>query len=341
MNIIDSRLGRFVLQVALVVAIVGANCASELLADDHAPVVPGYQRFAEVDEFTLAEHGALLLNELNCMACHEGSFSWAMKPKQAPILTDIGSRVFPEYLARFISDPHASKPGTTMPNLLAGKSAEEKSEIAEAISHFLASTGEVTKRGVGAESIKRGETLFHSIGCVACHDPQNSDAHIATSIPLGNLDEKYSVDGLESFIKNPLHVRPSGRMPQFNLNDKEAHQIAAYLLKDVALESRTNFAYYEGRWERLPNFDQLQPKSTGLASGFELFVGDREDEFGIVFTGYWTTGKNAKFRFQVGSDDGSRLIIDGQTVVDNDGTHGMSPKNSRSRNRSRHSRSSP
>ena len=322
MNIIVSQQARFTLCVALIVTFFGFG-SEGLFADDHAPVVPGYQRFAEVEEFTQAQHGMLLLNELNCLACHQGESSWAMKPKQAPILTDVGDRVLPEYFASFIRDPHAAKPGTTMPNLLVGKSDAEKSEIAETIGHFLASTGTTDKQGVSAAAIKKGETLFHTIGCVACHDPQKEDAHIETSIPLGDLGAKYTVPGLVSFLKNPLHVRPSGRMPQFNLAAGEAQRIAAYLLRDAVVESKTSFAYYEGNWERIPNFDQLEPKSIGIANGFELLVGDKNDGFGIVFTGYWKTTKNAKFKFRIGSDDGSRLIIDGRTIVTNDNLHGL------------------
>ncbi len=322
MNIIPTKLASDA--YALSAAIVILLCLStSVAADDHAPIVPGYQRFAEVEEFTNADHGQLLLNELNCMSCHQGESSWSMKPKQAPILTDVGSRVFPEHFARFISDPHTSKPGTTMPNVLAGKSDREKSEIAETIAHFLASSGEASKQGVSAAAIQQGEKLYHEIGCVACHDPQNKDVHIETSIPLGDLGTKYTVSGLTNFIKNPLHVRPSGRMPQFNLDATEASRIAAYLLRNAVVVSKTNFAYYEGSWEQLPDFDQLKPKSTGISNGFDLLVGDKKDNFGVVYTGYWITTKNAKYKFRLGSDDGSRLIIDGQTIVTNDGIHGM------------------
>ena len=323
MNITISRKqANFAFCVALIVAcFVFGN--TNAFADDHAPIVPGYQRFAEVEEFTQAQHGMLLLNELNCTSCHQGESSWALNPKQAPILTSVGERVLPEYFASFISDPHAIKPGTTMPNVLDGKTDAEKSEIAEAIGHFLASTGKANKQGVSAAAIRSGKTLFHTIGCVACHDPQNADNHIETSIPLGDLGEKYTVPGLVSFLKNPLHSRPSGRMPQFNLASGEAQKIAAYLIRDVAIESKTNFAYYEGNWEQIPDFDQLKPQKIGISNGFELSIGDKRDGYGIVFTGYWTTTKNAKYRFRLGSDDGSRLIIDGKTIVTNDNLHGL------------------
>ena len=320
MNITISQPASFAFCLALTFALIGCADAS---AGDHAPIIPGYQRFAEVEEFTPAQHGMLLLNELNCMSCHQGEPGWSIAPKQSPILTGVGDRVLPEYFARFISDPHVVKPGTTMPNVLAGKSEAERNEIAESIGHFLASTGKPNKLGVSADAIQMGETLFHTIGCVACHDPQNEDVHIETSIPLGDLTSKYTAPGLVSFLQNPLHVRPSGRMPQFNLAPGEAQRIAAYLLRDAVVASKTNFAYYEGDWERLPDFDQLEPKSTGISNGFELLLGDKKDGYGIVYTGYWKTTKNGKYKFRLGCEDGSRLIIDGQTIVTNDNLHGL------------------
>ena len=97
-------------------------------------------------------------------------------------------------------------------------------------------------------------------------------------------------------------------MPQFNLAGSEAQSIAAYLLRDVAIDSKINFAYYEGSWEELPDFDRLKPVSTGIAAGFETGVGPKKDHFGIVFTGYWTTTAESEYRFKLSSDDGSRLL---------------------------------
>ncbi len=289
--------------------------------NDTHPIVPGFERFLQVEEITDAERGMLLLNELNCASCHRSVSSWSVPPKQAPILTDVGSRILPEYFEAFLLDPHAVKPGTTMPRLLGDKSAADRKKIAESIAHFLASTGQAVKQNSSASFVTDGERLFHSIGCVACHDPQNVDVKIATSIPLNGLENKYALPGLTEFISNPLHARPSGRMPQFNLTGTEAQSLAAYLLRNVVVEAKINFAYYEGKWEKLPAFAELTPSTTGIASGFDVHVGPKNDSFGIVFTGYWQTEKNAKYRFRISSDDGSRLFIDGRSVVVNDGVH--------------------
>lgn len=293
------------------------------LENDGHPVVPGFERFANVETISDAERGMLLLNELNCMSCHQSDSSWSVLPKQAPILTDVGSRILPQYFESFLLDPQAIKPGTTMPKVLSGKPEAEQKKIAESIAHFLASTGQAIKQNSRASFVREGDRLFHSIGCVACHDPQNADVKIATSIPLGELENKFTLPALTEFIKNPLPVRPSGRMPQFNLAGNEAQSIAAYLLRDAVVESKINFACYEGNWDKLPDFSKLKPVSTGIADGFDMNVSPKNDHFGIVYTGYWETKKDAKYRFRISSDDGSKLMIDGQLMVVNDGVHGV------------------
>ena len=49
-------------------------------------------------------------------------------------------------------------------------------------------------------------------------------------MPLGRVHHKYNLDGLIAFLKDPLAVRPSGRMPQMQLTHWEAVDVASYLL---------------------------------------------------------------------------------------------------------------
>ena len=312
----------------LAVLICSLTSFSILSADDHEPVVPGYQRFKEVEDVPDHQKGTLLLNELNCTSCHAGESGWSIEPKQAPILSGIGNRLLPEFFESFVLDPHAAKPGTTMPNVLAGKTEQEKKQIAGSIGQFLASTGKTTHQSSNTALVNKGRKLYHAIGCVACHDPQNKDTHIATSVPLGDLEKKYSVAGLIKFIQNPQHTRPSSRMPQFKLYDQDAPAIASYLLRNVVIESKINFAYYEGTWDRIPDFDRLEPKDTGISGGFDVLVGKRKDNFAVVYSGFWQTTEKQTYKFRIGSDDGSKLIINGKTVVDNDGIHGVAFKES-------------
>jgi mono/diheme cytochrome c family protein len=145
----------------------------------------------------------------------------------------------------------------------------------------------------------------------------------AQIVPLGDLAAKYSVPSLSRFLLDPLQARPSGRMPSLNLTREEAGAIASYLLADlqVDLPKIVDFAYYEGNWEELPDFSRLEPVKRGQASGFDVTVGRRRDGYAIRFETQLELSSEGTYRFELVSDDGSALEIDGKPVVVNDGVH--------------------
>jgi hypothetical protein len=79
---------------------------------------------------------------------------------------------------------------------------------------------------------------------------------------------------------------------------------------------------YQGSWGALPQFADLKPVKTGVASDADLQAGSRGDAYALVFEGYLDVSKAGEYTFFTTSDDGSALHINGQPVVDNDGTHG-------------------
>ncbi|MBW3545248.1 MAG: T9SS type A sorting domain-containing protein, partial [Bacteroidetes bacterium] len=84
-----------------------------------------------------------------------------------------------------------------------------------------------------------------------------------------------------------------------------------------------SFAYYHGNWSVLPDFSTLEPVKTGNVESFTIKPSTREDYFGFVFSGYIKVETAGTYTFYTKSDDGSKLYIDGQQVVDNDGLHGL------------------
>ncbi|MCA9155389.1 MAG: c-type cytochrome, partial [Planctomycetales bacterium] len=240
----------------------------------------------------------------------------------APILDQVGQRVRPEYLRSYLADTHAAKPGATMPAMVRGVDEQTRRTQIEALTHFLASSGQPADSAPVRQSIASGENLFHSVGCVACHNPRDAKApKLATSVPLPELSAKYTIGSLAAFLQEPLAVRPAGRMPHLNLKAEEARDIAHYLLQDIHVEPNVAFEYYEGGWDNLPDFSTLKPKTTGKCSGFDVLAGERRDQFAMRFTAFLNLSRDGKYRFHLGSDDGSRLLIDGQQVVVNDGIH--------------------
>jgi mono/diheme cytochrome c family protein len=292
------------------------------------PIVPGVERLLGNGQSATPDRqataGRVLLTELNCVSCHAASGDAAsqLKAKPAPILDQVGGRVQRTWLEKYLVAPDATKAGTTMPDVLAGLSVDQRKADATALLHLLASTGQAAEAMGDTSAVKRGMKLFHEIGCVACHDPQGADVKpIAGSVPLGAIAEKYTLPTLIAFLKNPLAVRHGGRMPNLKLNDQQARDIACFFFRDVKIATNLSYAYYEGSWDNLPDLRSLKPVSTGLSSGFDIGVRKRNDNFALVFTGFLHIPTDGNFRFFIGSDDGSRLLISGEDVVVNDGIH--------------------
>jgi alpha-N-arabinofuranosidase len=80
--------------------------------------------------------------------------------------------------------------------------------------------------------------------------------------------------------------------------------------------------YFEGAWTSLPGFAALTPKRSLVVSEFALPEPNAGENFGVRYEGYIRIPADGSYTFGVTSDDGANLIIDGETVVDNDGLHG-------------------
>jgi cytochrome c2 len=242
-------------------------------ADIAAPFVAGFDRFARHGDVAPRVGGELLLTELNCTACH-ASDQERLAPKRGPKLDGVGNRLRRAWLRRFLSAPQQTKPGTTMPDVLGHLPANERALAASALVAFLASqqkpfpelraTGRVPvphefwKRG----DVEQGRELFHRVGCVACHEPDEDYdavpreasqldqlleqldpeelaemglagvARPVHSVPHADLPAKYTRRALTFFLLDPAATRSAGRMPSLKLMPIEAAHLAAYLLRE-------------------------------------------------------------------------------------------------------------
>ncbi len=217
-------------------------------ATDARPIVGGWEQHAKISPRLT---GNILVSELNCAACHASGHEW-LAPKGGPDLSEAGARMHPGHVQRFIADPPGTKPGTTMPDVLAHLPDTERQQAALALAQYLASLGKepLQFERPKADAIGRGKTLYHSVGCVACHSPETT---VAGAVPLGPLEEKYSLASLTTFLKDPLAARRGGRMPDLHLEHFEALDIASYLLRQqpAAMEVFTPDAKLAGRGKAL------------------------------------------------------------------------------------------
>ncbi|MEK6237865.1 MAG: PA14 domain-containing protein, partial [Planctomycetales bacterium] len=154
---------------------------------------------------------------------------------------------------------------------------------------------------------------------------------LATSVPLGNLNHKYTLPSLGQFLRDPHKVRASGRMPSLNLSGQDARDVAAFLLSDLKSVANVKYSYYEGNWNDNTDFIKLKPKATGGTAEINVKPKQRDNQFGLMFEGFLRIDQEGEYTFHIGSDDGSKLIINDKVVVNNGGTHPYQVKSGKTR----------
>lgn len=273
--------------------------------------------------------GEALLARLQCTACHDAPAETLarLKPLGAPDLARIGARAAPAGLRAWLAAPHA---GTSrMPDLLHGLTDSERAEAIEDLVHFLASLGgPFQARAVRVDAWRpdAGEELVRRLACAACHP--------ASDWKERALDARYDLLSLAEFLRDPQESRPAGAMPDFGLSAAEAEAIASFLLRSqldagpARIERRPGVAwrYYEypTTGPLPPDLDSIpesEPVLEGVAERVGLQPGRRSDRFLYRFEGWLELERAALVEFGLESDDGSRLKVDGEVVVDNDGHH--------------------
>ena len=165
------------------------------------------------------------------------------------------------------------------------------------------------------------------------------------SVSLENrkaLTMRYTLDGSEPARNSarylaPIPLRESGtvRAKSFDASGNASGTAEASFRKtDYSITPTApsgpvpglRFAYYEGAWEALPDFGGLKPSLSGTVSNFRIDRRRRELDFAFTFDGWIRIPADGLYSFFVSSDDGVRLLVNGEEVVLDDGLHGLQEK---------------
>ena len=215
------------------------------------------------------------------------------------------------------------------------------------------------------DELERGRIHFHELGCVACHAPEepawqldarlqefweaeaageelfefsSADEPEERWIPPGTLNppglplnplvsDKYTAASLSAFLLDPLSRRPSGAMPSLGLDERQAREIAVYLLRERARprgEALTipGLAYeLFASPDDAPLFHGVEPIKRGSVQVPSLEPAGKRNRYGMRFRGVVDVPAAGDWTFATRSDDGSTLWLDEQRVVDNGGNH--------------------
>ncbi|MDZ4858527.1 MAG: DUF4838 domain-containing protein [Candidatus Hydrogenedentes bacterium] len=87
------------------------------------------------------------------------------------------------------------------------------------------------------------------------------------------------------------------------------------------LQPGLKFRGYDGVWDSLPDFSALTPVEEGVADAIDLSVTSRREALGLAFAGYFRAPVDGVYLFHLRSNDGSKLYLGDDVIVDSDGLH--------------------
>ncbi|HNR19661.1 MAG TPA: alpha-L-fucosidase [Bacteroidia bacterium] len=93
------------------------------------------------------------------------------------------------------------------------------------------------------------------------------------------------------------------------------------------LKPGIKFSSYELRPDSVNDIDFVKPVKSGVAKNISTSQATRLENYGLQFEGYIKIADDAVYSFYLSSDDGSKLWIDNNVVIDNDGMHSDEEKN--------------
>jgi len=163
------------------------------------------------------------------------------------------------------------------------------------------------------------------------------DLEVRISSGNENDEPRYTLDGSEPTAESalagePIRLRQSttirarsfrGKEPASAIVERTFQRVTSR--PAVSIEGATPglaYEYFEGNWERLPDFDKLEPVTTGEIDDFSFAPRRQDEHFAFRYRGFVRVPREGVYRFFTTSDDGSRLYIGEELVVDNDGLHG-------------------
>jgi hexosaminidase len=85
------------------------------------------------------------------------------------------------------------------------------------------------------------------------------------------------------------------------------------------LQAGLDYEYAEGSFQSAEDIRGVEPGRVASVPGVGLRGDERPEDYGVRLSGFICVPQDALYSFYLGSDDGSRLRVAGELVVDRDG----------------------
>lgn len=147
---------------------------------------------------------------------------------------------------------------------------------------------------------------------------------------LVQIHDKPIVDGVDWLLRLFRH-QPGDELPIRLLRNGETKEATVTVQEPprwepVPREGKKpglRYSVYRGAFRDLPDFNSLEPVKSGDVESLKTdeLVDGAPDDYAIVFTGYLEFPQDGLYRISLISDDGSRMFLKNEPIIDNGGAH--------------------
>jgi len=187
------------------------------------------------------ERGREVVEGYACARCH--NLPGVDRSRRPGLAMPHVGQMNPEWVARWIRDPQAVRPGTRM-----GAPGGTPEEV-EVITRSLLTLVQIPEVGCfvapqwrrgrkldpldGREQpdlVRDGRKRFYELGCSACHAPETPGAIDVTRGPsLADIGSKWSKAYLRQIMLDSVGRHPTGGMPTYKLDPPDLDRLVAYM----------------------------------------------------------------------------------------------------------------
>jgi mono/diheme cytochrome c family protein len=184
-----------------------------------------------VPEAALLSAGRRLMRRAGCFGCHQLAGQDDGWRSDAPDLSGLAEKTYPEWLRAWLKDPKSLRPGTWMPGF---HLADDEIEDLTAYLWVQPPLSKLSDEG-GAEpppgDFDRGKTLFRESRCISCHTVEGRGNGSAPE--LSGVGSKVNRKWLIAFLADPHAFQPATAMPRYHFSRQDLLDVSQYMVEDL------------------------------------------------------------------------------------------------------------